>query len=89
MDDGIKGDPISKMNVPEKIKLIAKICASDKHKDPIKDIRRVCDEAAGRDIRCENCSRLFDVMKAEVGDRTLENTLTGLKDLNNPWVKVD
>jgi DNA-directed RNA polymerase subunit RPC12/RpoP len=42
---------------------------------------------ADRDIRCKNCSRLFDVMEAEVGDRTLENTLTGLKDINNPWVK--
>jgi hypothetical protein len=39
------------------------------------------------DIRCRNCSRLFDVMKAEVGDRYLENSLTGLKDINNPWVK--
>lgn len=42
---------------------------------------------ADRDIRCRNCNRLFDVMQAEVGDRTLENTLTGLKDINNPWVK--
>ena len=39
------------------------------------------------DIRCENCGQLFDVMKAEVGERTMPNTLTGLKDHNNPWVK--
>jgi len=42
---------------------------------------------ANRDIRCTNCFKLFDVMAAEVGARTLENTLTGLEDMNNPWVK--
>jgi len=39
------------------------------------------------DIRCTNCFKLFDVMKAEVGARTLPNTLTGLEDINNPWIK--
>lgn len=42
---------------------------------------------ADRDTRCEHCFKLFDVMKAEVGARTLTNTLTGLEDMNNPWVK--
>lgn len=40
-----------------------------------------------RDIRCSNCNKLFDVMKADVGLPTTPNTLTGLPDHNNPWVK--
>lgn len=32
-----------------------------------------------RDIRCSNCNKLFDVMKADVGLPTTPNTLTGLK----------
>lgn len=39
------------------------------------------------DIRCRSCGRLFDVMQAQVGTPTLPNTLSGLPDHNNPWVK--
>lgn len=39
------------------------------------------------DFRCENCHRLFDLNKANIGRRIIENTFTGLKDLENPWVE--
>jgi hypothetical protein len=39
------------------------------------------------EIRCEECGEMFDVMKAKVGDRILENSLSGLKDVNNPWAE--
>jgi DNA-directed RNA polymerase subunit RPC12/RpoP len=40
-----------------------------------------------REIRCEECGEMFDVFKAKVGDRILENSLSGLKDINNPWAE--
>jgi DNA-directed RNA polymerase subunit RPC12/RpoP len=52
-----------------------------------KALASVSGSTADSDIRCHHCHKLFDVMKAEVGARTLPNTLTGLKDMNNPWVK--
>lgn len=38
-------------------------------------------------IRCDNCHKWFDVTKANVGSRILENTLSGLKDISNPWAE--
>lgn len=39
------------------------------------------------DICCSACGKLFDVMKAQVGTPVMPNTLSGLPDHNNPWVK--
>jgi hypothetical protein len=72
-------------------------CGGDWQKLPDGPLRKAYEEAAklsnaepshaDRDIRCDNCFKLFDVMEAEVGARRLPNTLTELEDRNNPWIK--
>ncbi len=39
------------------------------------------------DVRCEGCGRIFDLLTARVGMRTLENTLGELPDHQNPWAE--